>query len=108
MFSSQHPILDLGLIICSGVDSENIENWIEDLLKNYIEKFNKTLSICQVSEKPFNFQGLTETFYKNGIFINFLNWLNLYEEGVKNKPVFKSRFMWQLEKTIEINPEYFD
>ena len=102
-----HPILDLAMIVCTGVNPENIQDWIEELLGNYYRKFESTLLKCEITEVPFSLEELSDLFFKTGIFMSFLITIENYEEIYQYDEPSKQRFLWQLKESIKAHPEFF-
>ena len=102
-----HPILDLAMIVCTGVNPENIQDWIEELLGNYYRKFESTLLKCEITEVPFSLEELSDLFFKTGIFMSFLITIENYEEIYQYDEPSKQRFLWQLQQSIKAHPEFF-
>ena len=101
-----HPVMDVGFLLCTSLTPENLDQWANDLIKSYIGTFQETCLQFK-TEMPFNLDEFRDLFYANGVVLVFMFWMSAYEETIRGKPHYKDRFMWQLRKMMTVSPELF-
>lgn len=108
-----HPVMDVSFLLCTSLTPENLENWANDLIKSYVETFEETCSKFKL-EMPFSLKEFNDMFFDNGVWLVFMFWMSAYdttslayESTIREKPHYKSRFMWQLKNCLKVSPELF-
>ena len=100
-----HPVMDVAFLLCTSLTPENLDQCINDLIKSYVDAFQKTCLQFKI-KIPFNFEEFQKMFYEKGVVLIFMIWMSAYDESINFfktlvQPHFKSRFIWQLRKVLE-------
>ena len=46
---SDHPVMDLGYLLGTGLTPDNLDNWTNDLMKIYFEEFERNCAKLKVA-----------------------------------------------------------
>lgn len=67
-----HPVMDIGFLLCTSLNPENLDNWANDLIKKYVETFQQICLRFNIEKMPFDQEDfkvgrdfLTKYFIKN-------------------------------------------
>ena len=102
-----HPIMDLGFLICTSLTPENLNNWTKELIKSYVKTFQDTCFQLKTII-PFELEEFHNMFYNNGVFLILFCWMSVGFEMLRVTPHYKKRFMWQLKKCMKVSPKLFE
>lgn len=105
--SLNHPVIDIAFLLGTCLTPEHLELWMEDLLDEYLNKFNST---CEEMKElsPFDLpEDFKTTFYTHGImsmgFMFIFGWKDLTVlTGMKPRAI-----NW-IHLAIKNNPQYFE
>lgn len=61
--TADHPVNDVALLLFTSLSPVHLDDWLQDLLANYVTKFNATLEQCGIHEVPFDFKEFTDLFW---------------------------------------------
>lgn len=99
-----HPVLDIGFLLFTSLNPEDIDAWSIDLIGVYFKRFSEICVGFEV-ETPFDLDELARLVLENGVVMTFVFLLSCFEEVACKKPHFKKRFMWLLRKCLQVSSE---
>ena len=106
VFMLSHPAMDLAYLLGTCLSPEHLDEWMDDLLNKYFDKFQST---CQKIHEitPMTIEDFKKTFYTNGL----MSMTGMYIIGWNELTVLTGmlpRAIKVISLAVENNPQYFE
>ena len=111
MLCPDHPVTDIAFLLCTSLPPENLNNWTDDLIENYVKTFQEMCFMLKI-KMPFDLQEFKDLFYNNGVMLVFMDltffWMSspdMMKMISGDRIHYKSRYLWTLKNCIKTTPE---
>ena len=76
-----HPVFDVAFLLCTSLTPQNLENWTDDLIKFYVESFQKAFVDFKM-ELPFDLEKFKKMLFDQNVLL-FMSWKSMGDENTR-------------------------
>ena len=76
-----HPVFDVAFLLCTSLTPQNLENWTDDLIKFYVESFQKAFVDFKM-ELPFDLEKFKKLLFDQNVLL-FMSWKSMGDENTR-------------------------